>query len=95
MAKRTQRILWGVRLSHEIFDNAGAETVAVVEGNMCGAVMRGSVALPGSKATSRRKGSRRNLGDLISPAAAWRSRATAGSRGDEAAGEEVRSRTIE
>jgi hypothetical protein len=57
-------------LSHEIFNNAGAEPVIHVEGNMCGAVMRGAVALPGSKATSRTKGSRRNLGDLVWPAVA-------------------------
>jgi hypothetical protein len=41
-----------------------------VEGNMCGVVMRGAVALPGSEATSRTKGSRRNLGGLIWPAVA-------------------------
>src|SRR5262249_13155923 len=33
---------------------------------MCGTVMRGADALPGSKATSRAKGSLRNLGDLVS-----------------------------
>src|SRR5208283_3124455 len=43
---------------------AGAETVNGVEGNMCGAVMRDAVALPGSEATSRTKGSRWNLGGL-------------------------------
>src|SRR5271165_4123724 len=37
---------------------------------MCGAVMRGAVALPGSEATSRAKGSRWNLGDLVWPAVA-------------------------
>src|SRR5690242_21898882 len=37
---------------------------------MCGAVMRGPVALPGSEATSRKKGTRRNLGDLVWPAVA-------------------------
>ena len=37
---------------------------------MCGAVMRGAVALPGSEATSRTKGSRWNLGDLVWPAVA-------------------------
>src|SRR4051794_27446155 len=37
---------------------------------MCGAVKRGTVALPGSEATSRTKGSCRNLGDLRLPAAA-------------------------
>src|SRR5262249_26819848 len=33
---------------------------------MCGTAMRGADALPGSKATSRAKGSYRNLGDLMS-----------------------------
>jgi hypothetical protein len=61
-------ILWGVGSSHEMNDNAGAEAVVSVEGNMCGTAMRGSVALPGSKATSRKNGARRNLGDLTSPA---------------------------
>src|SRR5271166_2230972 len=37
---------------------------------MCGAVMRGTVALPGSEAISRANGSRRNLGDLVWPAVA-------------------------
>ena len=46
-------------------NNAGAEAVEDAEGNMCGAAMRGSVALPGSKATSRTKGTRWNLGDLL------------------------------
>src|SRR6201984_1641892 len=36
----------------------------LLEGNMCGTVMRGADALPGSKATSRAKGSHRKLGDL-------------------------------
>ena len=57
-------------MSHEIDEVAGAEAVRRAEGNMCGAGMRGAVALPGSKATSRMKGSRRNLGDLTSPAVA-------------------------
>ena len=51
-------------MSPEIFNVAGAEAVNDVEGDMCGAVMRGADALPGSKATSRTKGSRRNLGGL-------------------------------
>jgi hypothetical protein len=38
--------------------------VLMVERNMCGTAMRGADALPGSKATSRAKGSYRNLGDL-------------------------------
>jgi hypothetical protein len=50
--------------------NAGAETVQRVEGNMSGAARRGPVALPGSETRSRTKGTRRNLGDLISPMAA-------------------------
>ena len=45
---------------------AGAEAVREVEGNMSGAAMRGAVALPWSKTSSRAKGSRRNLGDLMS-----------------------------
>ena len=57
-------------MSHEILEVAGAEAVATAEGNMCGAVMRGTVALPGSEATSRMNGSRRNLGDLTPPAVA-------------------------
>jgi len=51
-------------LSLEIYKVAEAEPVISVEGNMCGTVMRGAVAPPGSKATSRRKGTRRNLRDL-------------------------------
>src|SRR3954464_12547205 len=50
--------------------NAGAEVVQRAEGNMSGAVMRGTAALPGSETSSRTKGSRRNLGDLLSPVAA-------------------------
>ena len=65
-------IVWGVGLSHEILEIAGAEAVATAEGNMCGADMRGAVALPGSKATSRTNGTRRNLGDLASDRAALR-----------------------
>ena len=60
-------IVWGVGLSHEILEVAGAEAVATAEGNMCGAVMRGTVALPGSEATSRTNGARWNLGDLMPP----------------------------
>lgn len=56
-------IVWGVGLSHVIDNNAGAEAVDMAEGNMCGTAMRGADALPGSKATSRTKGSRRKLGD--------------------------------
>src|SRR5437868_4988500 len=43
--------------------HGGAEGFHSLEGNMCGTAMRGADALPGSKATSRAKGSHRNLGD--------------------------------
>jgi hypothetical protein len=62
-------IAWGVGLSHERSDIAGAEGFHSLEGNMCGTVlqgMRGADALPGSKATSRAKGSHRKLGGLAS-----------------------------
>ena len=58
-------IAWGVGLSHERSDIAGAEGFHSLEGNMCGTAMRGADALPGSKATSRAKGSHRKLGDLV------------------------------
>ena len=45
---------------------AEAETLITVEGNMCGTDMRGAVAPPGSKATSRQKGMRWNRRDLTS-----------------------------
>ena len=54
-------------MSPEMPDVAEAEAVGNVEGNMCGTAMRGAVALPGSETTSRRNGTRRNLGDLLSP----------------------------
>ena len=57
-------------MSHEMSCNAGAEAVQSAEGNMSGAAMRGAVALPGPETRSRTKGSRRNLGDLLLPAAA-------------------------
>ena len=57
-------IAWGVGLSLERSDIAGAEGFHSLEGNMCGTAMRGADALPGSKATSRAKGSYRNLGGL-------------------------------
>ena len=59
-------IAWGVGLSHERSDIAGAESFYSLEGNMCGTIMRGADALPGSKATSRAKGLHRKLGDLVS-----------------------------
>jgi hypothetical protein len=57
-------IAWGVGLSHERSDIAGAEGFHSLEGNMCGTAMRGADALLGSKATSRAKGSHRKLGGL-------------------------------
>jgi hypothetical protein len=57
-------IAWGVGLSHERSDIAGAKGFHSLEGNTCGTAMRGADALPGSKATSRAKGSHRNLGGL-------------------------------
>ena len=57
-------IMRGVGVSHDSDKIAGAETFSSVEGNMCGVAKRGTVALPGSRATSRMKGTRRNLGDL-------------------------------
>src|ERR1700720_590003 len=59
-------IAWGVGLSHERSDIAGAESLYSLEGNMYGTAMRGAVVLPGSKATSRAKGSHRKLGGLVS-----------------------------
>src|SRR5262245_22955557 len=67
-------IAWGVGLSHERSDIAGAEGFHSLEGNMCDTAMRGTVALPGSKATSRAKGSHRNLGGLGSGRQALRER---------------------
>ena len=54
---------------------AGAESFYSPEGNMCGTAKRGAVALPGSKATSRAKGSHRKLGGLVSGrvVCVWRS----------------------
>ena len=49
-------------MSPEMAKDAGAEAVNGAEGNMCGTAKRGAVALPGSMATSRTEGSRRNLG---------------------------------
>ena len=58
-------IVRGGLLSRESSNIAEAEVFSVAEGNMCGTVMRGAVALPGSKSRSRAKGSRRKLGDLV------------------------------
>ena len=53
-------------MSHERSNFAEAETLGTVEGNMCGIAMQDAVAPPGSKATSRSKGRRWNLRDLMS-----------------------------
>ena len=52
-------------MSHEISNVAEAETLGTVEGTMRGIAMRDAVAPPGSKATSRPKGTRRNLRGLM------------------------------
>jgi len=54
-------IVWGAPLISERHNIAGAEAVCYVEGNMCGAAMRGADALPGLQAPSRTKGTHRNL----------------------------------
>jgi len=59
-------IMWGELLSHDIDHVTEAEAVHPAEGNMCGTVMRGAVARSGSKTLSRTKGTRRNLGGLVS-----------------------------
>ena len=67
-------IAWGVGLSHERSYIAGAEGFHSLEGNTCGTAMRGAVALPGSKATSRAKGSYLEPGPLASGRQALRER---------------------
>jgi hypothetical protein len=86
-------IMWSGILSRERDNFAEAEAVDNVEGNMLRTDMRGATALPWSKTSLRMNGTRRNLGDLISPTPLWRMWATTGSRVDEAVAEEVRSRT--
>ena len=56
----------GQPLSRERELTPDADAVLFAEGNMCGTAMRGADALPGSKATSRAKGSHRKLGGLVS-----------------------------
>ena len=80
-------------MSHEKFNVAEAEAVDNVEGNMLRTVTRGATALPWSETPLRMKGTRRNLGDLISPTPLSRMWVTTGSREDEAVAEVVRSRT--
>ena len=86
-------IMWSGILSRETLNLAEAETVVTVEGNTLRTVMRGATALPWSETPLRMKGTRRNLGDLISPKPPWRSRAATGSRGGEAVAGGARSRT--
>ena len=87
-------IAWGVGLSHERSDIAGAEGFHSLEGNMCGTARRGADALPGSKATSRAKGSHRNLGGLGSGRQSSRDagRSASGRRGAEA--DDARTREV-
>ena len=58
-------IMQGMGLSHVITQVAEAEPVRYGEGNMNGADKRGAAALPGSKAISCMKGTRRNLGSPV------------------------------
>ncbi len=59
-------------MSSDIGDIVGAEAVGCAEGNMCGLVMREAVVPPESQTTSRAKGTRRKLGDLVSGRSASR-----------------------
>src|SRR6516225_9285392 len=58
-------IAWGVGLSPERSDIAGAESFHSLEGNMCGTVMRGADVLPGSQANSHTKRSDRKQVKLV------------------------------
>ena len=86
-------IMWSGILSRERDNSAEAEAVDKAEGNMLRTVMRGATTLPWSETPLRMKGTRRNLGDLISPKPPWRGWAATGSRRGEAVVEEARSRT--
>ena len=59
-------IVRGGPLSRETVNITEAETFHPVEGNMCGTAMRGADARSWSKTPSRTKGTRRNLGGLVS-----------------------------
>jgi len=63
-------IVWGVGLSHEMAMLQRPRSSMVPKAICAGPLKQGPVALPGSEATSRTKGSRRNLGDLTPPTAA-------------------------
>ena len=61
---------------------------------MCGTVMRGADALPGSKATSRAKGSHRNLGGLGSGRQMLRERDGPHREGEGAEADDARTREV-
>ena len=63
-------IEWGMGLSLEILTPQGPRHSPLPKAICAAPRMRGADALPGSKATSRSKGARRNLGDLVWPAVA-------------------------
>ena len=60
------QVLVNLKTAKSLGIDIPATVLARAEGNMCGTAMRGAVALPGSKATSRAKGSHRMLGGLAS-----------------------------
>ena len=59
-------IVWGGLLTCENDNLTEAEAIHPAAGNMCGTAMRGADARSWSKSSSRMKGARRNLGDLVS-----------------------------
>jgi hypothetical protein len=59
-------IAWDVGLSLERSISQEPRVFIRSKATCCGTVMRGADVLPGSKATSRAKGSHRNLGYLVS-----------------------------
>ena len=65
VAKRTQRDDEDCIELRKIL-TVEAEALQTAAGNMCGTVMRGTVAPPGSETSSSRHGSCRNLGDRVS-----------------------------
>ena len=69
VAKRTQRDDEDCIELRKIL-TVEAEALRTAAGNMCGTVLRGTVAPPESETSSSRQGSCRNLGDLRPPAAA-------------------------
>ena len=69
VAKRTQRDDEDCIELRKIL-TVEAEALRTAAGNMCGTVLRGTVAPPGSETSSSRQGSCRNLGDLMPPAVA-------------------------